>query len=211
MTDSQVRDEVLTIFLAGYETVANALTWTWYLLSQNPDVEQKLHAELGEVLGGRAPSVADLPNLSYTSMVIDESMRLYPPAWSIGRSPVADDEVLGFKIPKGANVMMSQWLTHRHPDFWENPDRFDPERFAPERAANRPRYSYFPFGGGQRQCIGNTFALTEAKLILATIAQRFRLRMIAGQLVEMNPLVTLRPRYGLKMMLEPSGTVERAA
>lgn len=211
MSDQQVRDEAVTLILAGHETTANALAWTWYLLSQNPDVEQKLHAELGEVLGGRAPSVADLPTLSYTSMVIDESMRLYPPAWAIGRSPVADDEVLGFKIPKGANVMMSQWLTHRHSDFWENPDRFDPERFAPERAANRPRYSYFPFGGGQRQCIGNTFALTEAKLILATIAQRFRLRMIAGQLVEMNPLVTLRPRYGLKMMLEPSGTVERAA
>ena len=203
MSDQQVRDEALTLILAGHETTANALAWTWYLLSQNPDVEQKLHAELAEVLGGRAPTVADLPNLRYTSMVIDESMRLYPPAWSVGRSPIADDEILGFHIPKKSNLMLSQWLTHRHPDFWEDPECFDPERFTAERSANRPRYAYFPFGGGPRQCIGNIFALTEANLILATIAQKYRLRMVPGHRVELQPLVTLRPRYGLKMTLDP--------
>jgi cytochrome P450 len=202
MNDRQVRDEAMTLILAGHETTANALGWTWYLLSQNPEIEQRLHSELAQVLGGRPPTVADLPSLRYTSMVIDESMRLYPPAWSVGRSPISDDEILGFRIPKGANVMLSQWLTHRHPDFWDDPERFDPERFSPERSANRPRYAYFPFGGGPRQCIGNTFALTEAKLILATIASRYRLRMVPGHRVETNPLITLRPRYGLKMTLE---------
>jgi cytochrome P450 len=202
MSDKQVRDEALTLILAGHETTANALAWTWYLLSQNPEVEQKLHAELAAVLDGRAPTVADLPNLRYTSMVIDESMRLYPPAWSVGRSPIADDEILGFQIPKGSSLMLSQWLTHRHPDFWENPERFDPDRFSPERSANRPRYAYFPFGGGPRQCIGNVFALTEANLILAAVAQKFRLRMVPGHRVELQPLVTLRPRYGLKMTVD---------
>jgi cytochrome P450 len=202
MSDRQVRDEALTLILAGHETTANALAWTWYLLSQNPEVERKLHAELAEVLNGRAPTVADLPALRYTSMVIDESMRLYPPAWSVGRSPLADDEILGCKVPKGSSVMLSQWLTQRHPDFWEDPERFDPERFSPERSARRPRYAYFPFGGGPRQCIGNIFALTEANLILAAIAQKYRLRMVAGHRVELQPLVTLRPRYGLKMTAE---------
>ncbi len=204
MSDQQVRDEALTLILAGHETTANALAWTWYLLSQNPDVERNLHAELADVLGGRAPAVADLPNLRYTSMVIDESMRLYPPAWSVGRSPVADDEILGFTIPKGSSVMLSQWLTHRHPDFWANPEQFDPDRFSPERSANRPRYAYFPFGGGPRQCIGNVFALTEANLILAAVAQKYRLRLAPGHRVELQPLVTLRPRYGLKMTAEPA-------
>ncbi len=203
MSDQQVRDEALTLILAGHETTANALAWTWYLLSQNPEVERKLHAELADVLGGRLPTVADLPRLRYISMVIDESMRLYPPAWSIGRSPVADDEILGFNVRAGCSVMLSQWLTHRHPDFWENPERFDPERFSPERSANRPHYAYFPFGGGPRQCIGNVFALTEANLILAAVAQKYRLRMVPGHRVALQPLVTLRPRYGLKMRLEP--------
>ena len=204
MSDQQVRDEALTLILAGHETTANALAWTWYLLSQNYEVERKLHAELADVLGGRAPTIADLPELRYTSMVIDESMRLYPPAWSIGRSPVADDEILGFNVPAGSSVMLSQWLTHRHPDFWENPERFDPDRFSPERSADRPHYAYFPFGDGPRQCIGNVFALTEANLILAAVAQKYRLRMVSGHRVELQPLVTLRPRYGLKMQLEPA-------
>ena len=203
MTPQQLHDETMTLFLAGHETTANALAWTWYLLSQNPEVERKLHAELADVLNGRLPTVADLPSLRYTSMVIDESMRLYPPAWSIGRSPVADDEILGFNVRAGCSVMLSQWLTHRHPDFWENPERFDPERFSPERSANRPHYAYFPFGGGPRQCIGNVFALTEANLILAAVAQKYRLRMVPGHRVALQPLITLRPRYGLKMRLEP--------
>ena len=204
MSDEQLHNETLTLILAGHETTANALSWTWYLLSQNPEPERKLHRELAEVLGGRAPTVADLPALRYTAMVIDESMRLYPPVWSVGRSPIADDEILGFAIPKGASVMLSQWLTHRHPDFWEDPERFDPERFSPERSANRAHYAYFPFGGGSRQCIGNTLALTEAALILASVAQKYRLRMAPGHPVEPRALVTLRPRYGLKMTLEPA-------
>jgi len=204
MNDKELRDEALTLILAGHETTANALSWTWYLLSQNPGPEQKLHRELIEVLGGRAPTVADLPALPYTAMVIDESMRLYPPVWSVGRSPIAADEISGFAIPKGASVMLCQWLTHRHPDFWEDPERFDPERFSPERSADRPRYAYFPFGGGPRQCIGNTLALTEATLILASVAQKYRLRMVPGHPVEPQPLVTLRPRYGMKMMLGPT-------
>ena len=203
MSGKELHDEVLTLILVGHETTATALSWTWYLLSQNPEVEQKLHRELAEVLGGRAPAITDLPSLPYTAMVIDESMRLYPPVWAVGRSPIADDEILRFAIPKGASVMLSQWLTHRHPDFWEEPERFDPERFSPERSADRPHYAYFPFGGGPRQCIGNLLALTEAKLILASVAQKYRLRMVPGHRVEPQPLATLRPRYGLKMTLEP--------
>jgi len=203
MSDQQLHNETLTLILAGHETTANALSWTWYLLSQHPEPERKLHRELAEVLAGRAPTVADLPSLRYTAMVIEESMRLYPPVWAVGRSPVADDEILGFAIPKGASVMLCQWLTHRHPDFWEEPERFDPERFSPDRIAKRPHYAYFPFGGGPRQCIGNTLALTEATLILAAVAQKYRLRMLPGHPVEPRALVSLRPRYGLKVTLEP--------
>jgi cytochrome P450 len=203
MSDQQLHEEALTLALVGHETTATALSWTWYLLSQNPEPEQRLQRELAEVLGGRAPTIADLPVLPYTAMVIDESMRLYPPVWSVGRSPLSADEILGFAIPKGASVMLSQWLTHRHPDFWEEPERFDPERFSPERCADRPRYAYFPFGGGPRLCIGNLLALTEAKLILASVAQKYRLRMVPGHRVEPHPLASLRPRYGLQMTLEP--------
>ncbi|MGO9604737.1 MAG: cytochrome P450 [Candidatus Binataceae bacterium] len=202
MNDKELRDELLTMILAGHETIANALSWTWYMLSQNPEPEQKLHRELIDVLGGRAPTIADLPNLPYTAIVINESMRLYPPVWAVGRSPIADDQILGFAIPKGASVMLCPWLTHRHPDFWEEPERFDPERFSPEQSAIRPRHAYFPFGGGPRQCIGNVLALTEATLILASVAQKYRLRMVPGHRVDPQPLVTLRPRYGLKMTLE---------
>jgi cytochrome P450 len=202
MSDEQLRDEILTLILAGHETTANALSWTWYLLSQNPEAERKLHAELDEVLGGRPPAMADLGKLNYTGMVIDEALRIYPPVWSIGRAAIADDEIMGYRIPRGSNVMLSQWLTHRHPQFWENPERFEPERFSAERAAGRPRYAYFPFSGGPRQCIGNIFALTEAQLVLATIAQSYRLRLVPGHPIELQPLITLRPRYGVKMTLE---------
>lgn len=201
MSDQQMRDEVLTLILAGHETTANALSWTWYLLSQNPEVERKLHAELDEVLGGRPPTMSDLNKLNYTGMVIDEAMRLYPPVWAIGRAAIEDDEVSGYRIPRGSNVMLSQWTTHRHPRLWENPERFEPERFSAERAEGRPRYAYFPFGRGPRQCIGNIFALTEANLILAAVAQKFSLRLVPGHRVEPHALVTLRPRYGLKMTL----------
>ena len=203
MNDHQLRDEVMTIFLAGHETTAVALTWTWYLLSRHPEIARRVRIELAEVLGGRTPTVEDLPNLSYTRTVIDESMRLYPPAWIIARAPIADDEIRGYRIPAGSSIFISSYLTHRHPDFWENPEGFDPERFTPERSAGRPRYAYFPFGGGPRQCIGNGFALQEAQLILATVAQRYRLDLVPGHRVAMLPLITLRPRYGMRMTIRP--------
>jgi cytochrome P450 len=203
MNDEQLRDEVLTLILAGHETTATALSWTWYLLSQNPDAERKLHAELDQVLDGGGASLDDLPHLNYTSMVIDEAMRLYPPVWAIGRETIADDEIMGYRVGKGCNVLLSQWLAHHHPAFWDNPNRFEPERFLAERAVGRPRYAFFPFGGGPRMCIGNLFALTEAKVVLATVARKYRLRVLADHPIEPQPLVTLRPRYGVKVALEP--------
>ncbi len=201
MTDRQLRDEVLTILLAGHETTAVALSWTWFLLSQHPEAEATLHAELARVLGGRAPTAADVPRLPYTRQVIEEAMRLYPPVWATGRQALGDDEVRGYRLPAGSPVVLSPWVTHRHPDFWERPDAFEPERFAPGRAAGRPHLAYFPFGGGQRQCIGNGFALLEAQLIVATLAQRYRLRPVPGHPIEPEPTVTLRPRHGLPMTL----------
>ncbi len=203
MNDRQVRDEVLTLILAGHETTAMALSWTWYLLAQHPEVERKLEAELRAALGGRPPTVADLKDLNYTGMVIDEAMRLYPPVWAVGRSPIEDDEIGGYRIPKRSIVMLSQYVTHRHPAFWEEPERFEPARFSAHGGQARPRYAYFPFAGGPRQCVGNVFALTEANLILATIAQRYRMRLVEGHPVELQPLVTLRPRYGIRVRLEP--------
>lgn len=203
MNDRQLRDEVITFFVAGHETTANALTWAWYLLSQHPDAEQRLHAELDEVLSGRTPTVDDLPALPYTRMVIDEAMRLYPPAWITNRQAIAEDEICGYHIPAGAIVVTSPYVIHHHTAFWEDPEKFDPERFSPERSKGRHHYAYFPFGGGPRQCIGKPFALMEAHLALATLAQRYSLRMATDRPVECEPLVTLRPRNGLPMVLQP--------
>jgi cytochrome P450 len=202
MTAAEVRDQVVTIFMAGHETTAQALAWTWYLLSEHPAAEAKLHDELATVLGDRPPRHDDLAQLRYARMVIDESMRLYPPAHTLGREAIAADEVLGHRIPAGATVLVVPWMLHRKPSLWDNPDRFEPERFAPERAAGRPRYAYIPFGAGPRICIGAAFAIEEALLILATIAQRYRLRLKPGHPVEPQGLITLRPRYGLQMRLE---------
>jgi cytochrome P450 len=202
MTAKEVRDQVVTIFMAGHETTAQTMAWTWYLLSQHPAVEAKLHDELASVLGDRAPGSEDLANLSYTRMVLDESMRLYPPAHTLSRTPIKTDEVLGHRIPAGATVLIVPWMLHRKPSLWERPDRFEPERFSPERAAARPRFAYIPFGVGPRICIGAAFALAEATLMLATIAQRYRLRLKPGFPVEPQGLITLRPRYGLRMTLE---------
>lgn len=199
MTDRQVRDEVMTIFLAGHETTAVALTWTFYLLSQHPEVARRLQEELVSVLAGRVPTVADLPLLPYTRAVVDETMRLYPPAWIVTRMPLADEVIGGYRVARGANVFMSPYITHRHPDFWNEPERFDPERFLGE-GPERHRYAYFPFGGGPHLCIGNNFALLEAQLVLATIAQRFQLALVPGHPVAMEPLVTLRARYGMRML-----------
>jgi cytochrome P450 len=201
MTPKEVRDQVVTIFMAGHETTSQALSWTWYLLSQHPAAEAKLHDELAAALQGRAPRYEDIAGLRYTRMVIEESMRLYPPAHTFSRQPIAADEILGHRIPAGAEVLIVPWLLHRKPSLWENPERFDPERFAPERAAARPRFAYIPFGAGPRICIGAVFAMTEAVLMLATIAQRYRLNLKPDHPVEPQGLITLRPRYGLRMTL----------
>lgn len=202
MPDLQVRDEVMTIFLAGYETIANTLTWTWYLLSQNLEAENRLHAELDSVLAGRNATYEDIPKLKYTEMVLSESMRLYPPAWAMGRLALEDFSLGQYFMPKGTTVFMSQYIMHRDPRYFSDPECFDPERWSPQAKAERPRFSYFPFGGGSRQCIGESFAWMEGILILATLAQRWRPRLLAGHRVEPQPLITLRPKYGMKMILE---------
>lgn len=204
LSNDEVRDETVIIFLAGHETTALALTYTWYLLSQHPEVEAKLHEELQRVLGGRKPDYADLANLPYTKMVIEESMRLYPPAPGISaRAVLEDDEISGVKVPKGANIMISPWVIHRHRLLWERPDVFDPERFSPERSQGRHRFAYLPFGGGPRVCIGMALAMTEAQLILAAMAQRFRLKLVSDQNIVLQHRITMRPRDGIKMILAP--------
>ena len=202
MADAQVRDEAITIFLAGHETTANALAWTWYLLSNNPDAEARLHAELDAVLGGRAPEGADLPNLRYTEMVLAESMRLYPPAWIVGRRAMEPYAIGGYEVPKGSIVVACQWVTHRDPRFFPDPERFEPERWKPEAKEARPKFSYFPFGGGPRVCIGEGFAWMEGVLVLAAIARRWRLCLADDRPVVPAPSITLRPGGGIRMRLE---------
>jgi cytochrome P450 len=202
MTVKEVRDQVVTIFMAGHETTAQALSWTCYLLSQNRAAESELHDELTHVIGGRTPTHDDLANLRYTRMVIEETIRLYPPAHLIAREAVAADKISGHRIPAGATVLISPWLLHRKPSLWERPDCFEPERFSPQRASTRQRFAYIPFGAGPRICIGAAFAMAEAILILATIAQRYRLHLKTNHPVEPQGLITLRPRYGIYMMLE---------
>lgn len=203
MSQQQVRDEVLTLLLAGHETTAATLCWIWYLLSQYPEVERRLHTELETVLSGRVPTVADLDALPYTRMIIQEALRLYPPAFGLTRHAKTDDEIGGYAIPSNSMIFVSQYCTHRHPAFWQDPEVFDPERFSQQQSASRPRFAYFPFGGGPRLCMGNTFAMMEAQLVLATVAQRFALRVVPGHPVEPFLKGTLRPRYGLPMTLHP--------
>ena len=202
MTDVQVRDEALTIFLAGHETTANALAWTWYVLAQHPDVEARFHAEIDNELGGQLPTVDDLPKLQYTRMVLAESMRLYPPAWLIGRRALHDYEVGGYRVPARAIVLMSQYVMHHDVRYYPDPFHFDPARWTPEAQAARPKFAYFPFGGGPRICIGEQFAWMEGILLLATIAQQWRPRLVPGHPVALQPLVTLRPKHGIHMTLE---------
>ncbi len=180
-----------------------AMTWTWYLLSQHPAQEAKLHAELHSVLGGRSPNSDDLSKLAYARMVLEESMRLYPPVHTIARAALADDTLAGRHVPKGSIVLIAPWVIHRHRQLWHNPERFDPERFSPDQTTARPRFSYLPFGGGRRICIGAAFAIAEATILLATIAQRYRLRLVSAHPVEPQGLITLRPRGGMMMTLSP--------
>ena len=197
----ELRDQVLTLFLAGFETVANALTWTWLLLAQNPEAEDRLHAELDAALGNHLPALEDMQRLEYTRMVLSESMRLYPPAWAMGREVLQDVAVGPYHLRQGTMVFFSQYIVHRDPRWFSDPERFSPERFAPAARASRPRFAYFPFGGGSRQCIGESFAWMEATLALATLAQRWRVQLVAGQKIELQPKITLRPKNGIRVRM----------
>jgi len=197
MDDRQLRDEAMTILLAGHETTANALTFTWLLLARYPAAMRALRKELDEVLAGRAPGPEDLPRLPLTRATIEEAMRLYPPAWIIARSVNERDEIGGFEIPARSLVFVSPYVVHRHPRLWQDPAGFDPQRFLNGNAP--PRGAYFPFGSGPRQCIGNGFAMLEAELVLAALAQRVRFELLPGQPVELEPSITLRPRHGMEM------------
>jgi len=197
MTDTELRDEILTLFFAAYEDVPNAIAWTWYLLAQNPSAEKRLRTEINDVIGKRLPSASDLSGLPYLSMLVDEVMRLYPTTWSLLRDVVNDDEIGGFHIPAKSIIMLDLHLTHRLPKYWEAPERFDPERFLPERSTGRPRFAYFPFGGGPRQCIGNELALMEIKLILIRMLQLYQFTLVSTPPIQMNALSSLQPRGGV--------------
>jgi cytochrome P450 len=201
MTDQQLRDELMTIFLAGHETTANALTWTWYLLSQHPQVEEKLHREVDEVLGSRKATFADAASLRYTEMVLAESMRLYPPAWAIGRLSTVDCELGGYFVPRKSLVIFSQFVMHRDERYYHQPLLFIPQRWTPDARESRPAFSYFPFGGGPRRCIGEGFAWMEGVLLLATLAQKWKLRLVPHHPVALKPVITLRPKHGMKMIV----------
>jgi cytochrome P450 len=203
MSERHLRDEVMTMISAGHETTANALTWTFYLLSENPRVQEELARELRAVLGGRTPGIEDLPRLLYTEAVVKESMRVFPPVWMIARSAEADDEILGVPIPRGSMVFLPPWITHKDPRFWERPSEFWPERWLQANIESLPKHAYYPFAGGPRVCIGNTFAMMEAKLVLAMIAGVFAPKLLAGHPVVPSPTVTLRPKHGMRMTLNP--------
>jgi cytochrome P450 len=197
----QLRDEVMTLMFAGHDTTALTLTWCWYLLGQHADVETRLHDELGRVLRGRAPTVEDVPELKYTAAIVNEVLRLYPPAWGIAREAVTSCVIGGYRIPKGSIVLMSQAVMHRDARYFDEPDAFRPERWLDGLAKQLPKYAYFPFGGGQRLCIGYAFALMEATLLVGTIAQRYRFTLAPDHRVEPHAALTLRPRYGMRMVL----------
>jgi len=210
LTDRQVRDEAMTLFLAGHETTAVALTWTWVLLDQDPGVRQRLENEVDEVLQGRPPDVKDLPNLPYVKQVIEEAMRLYPPAWTIGRQAVEAVDIGPYHLDPGSIVLVSPYAVHRQPEYFPEAETFDPDRFSPERERDLPRYAYIPFGGGPRICIGNNFAMQEACLILAAMVQKVRLSLVPGTDLTPDPLITLRPKYPILMRLTRRGIREAA-
>ena len=202
MTDRQLRDEVLTMLLAGHETTSLALSWTYYLLSQHPDVARGITDEVDRVIGDGRPSFAHLARLTCTRRAIEESLRLYPPAWGFSRQALGDDEIGGYHVPKGALTFVIPYVVHRRPKLWPEPERFDPDRFTPEQESARQRFAYIPFGGGPRGCIGNQFAMVEAELIVAAIAQRYRLELVPDQDIRPEPLITLRPSPGIRAFLK---------
>jgi cytochrome P450 len=197
--EKQMRDEVMTLLLAGHETTAATLAWTWYLLARHPEIERRLHSEVDEVLAGRAPTLADVPRLVYTRMIVDEVLRLYPPVWLLPRKAITDDLLGGYVIPAKSDVLVCVYTLHRHPDFWEDAEDFNPQRFAPEHDTPRRSSSYLPFGAGPRTCLGSRFGLMEVMLVVAVIAQRYSLKLSAEQRVEADASLTLHPRGGLAM------------
>jgi cytochrome P450 len=205
MTDQQVRDEALTLLTAGHETVGAALSWTWYLLAKHPEVQRSVFDEVVGVLGGRHPATSDLSNLPLCRAVFEEAMRLYPPAWAMPRESIEADEIMGCHIPPKSAIVLGQFLTHRHPEFWEAPDQFQPERFLGDASATRPRFAYFPFGGGPRVCIGSQFAMIEAQLVLATVIQRYEMDLVPDHPVVPDPTFTLRPKHGVRIVLRRRG------
>ena len=198
MTDKQLRDEVMTMLLAGHETTSLALSWTYYLLSHHPDAEQRVADEVDRVIGDARPTFAHVERLIWTRRVIEESLRLYPPAWGFSRLALGNDEIGGYRVPEGSMVFLIPFVVHRRPKLWPDPERFDPERFAPERETARPRFAYIPFGGGPRGCIGSQFAMVEAQLIVASIAPRYRIELVPDQEIRPEPLITLRPKPGIR-------------
>lgn len=203
LNDKQIRDELFTTYLAGHETSASALAWTFYLISQHPDVERKLHEEVDRVLSGRLPTIDDIAKLSYTNMVFSEAMRIYPPVWTLGRRPEGEDFTLGdYVIPNKSMILISPYLAHHDERFWPDPEKFDPERFRPEEEAKRHKFSYFPFAKGNRKCLGESLAWMEGVAILSAIAQYWRLKFVEGHPIEMEPLISLKPKYGVRMILE---------
>ncbi len=202
MSDRQIRDEAMTIILAGHETTALGLAWAWYLLATHPEVEAELHEEIRTVLDGRAPTLADLPNLRYTDMVVREALRLYPPAVEFGRETIQAVEIGGYQLPPRTNVMVSPWVVHRDPRWFDEPEQFKPQRWANGLTERIPRFAYFPFSGGPRLCIGQQFAIMEAVLLVAAIAQKFRLVLELGTQVQPDPALTLRFKGGLPMRVE---------
>ncbi|HEY0072936.1 MAG TPA: cytochrome P450 [Abditibacteriaceae bacterium] len=201
LSDALVRDEMVTMIVAGHETAAVGLSWTWYLLSQNPQCKERLHKEIDTVLNGRQPTLADLPNMPYLKMTVQEGMRLYPPVWGISRQTTEEVTIRGYKLPPKAILVIFPYVTHRHPDFWEQPDQFNPERFSPENSQGRPRFAYFPFGGGQRMCLGASFAMLETQLIVAMIMQQFEINVVPGHPVEPALYPSLRLKHGLAVTL----------
>ncbi len=201
MSDQQLKDEAITLLTAGHETAGAALSWAWYLLAENPDIQQALSEQVRARLGGRTPTADDLPHLPLATAVFEETMRLYPPAWGMPRETIEPDEINGYPLPAKATLVLSQMIVHRHPDFWSEPDRFDPERFLPPNGAGRPKFAFFPFGGGPRICIGNHFAMIEGPLVLAALAQRFHFSLAPNQSVVPDPTFTLRPKHGVQVIV----------
>jgi cytochrome P450 len=202
MSDRQLHEEILGMMQQGHDTVGEALAWTWYLLSLHPEIERKLHDEVVREIGDRVPTVADLPQLAYTAMILHESMRLYPPVWVIPRDAINDDTIGGCRVPAGSTILLSPYLTHRHPRFWENTEAFDPDRFLPERSRERPRHAYFPFGGGPRLCMGVDMAMMEMMLIMVMIVQRFRIHLISGHREEPECILDMLPRNRVRATLQ---------